>query len=164
MEILQSQYIEDIAIIMPKLSALVALLLFVPAFSIGVLMSLFIAPGLVGNSVFTAVKIWGIAFPLFWVMKTNSKALHLPKFRWVEVKVGLALGMIMFAAIAIAYISVGQQVIDLPEIRAKASEVGITKPYLYLVGCIYWSFINSLVEELTLARICCLSAQRAGFS
>lgn len=112
-------------------------------------MSLFIAPGLVGNSIFTAVKIWGIVFPLLWVMKTNSKALRLPKFRWLEIKVGLGLGIIMFAAISLAYFGIGQQVIDIPDIRAKAAEVGITKPYLYLAGCVYWSFINSLVEELT---------------
>ncbi|MEL6928131.1 MAG: type II CAAX endopeptidase family protein [Cyanobacteria bacterium J06600_6] len=134
---------------MSKISALIALILFVPAFSIGVAMSLFIAPGLVGNSIFTAVKIWGIVFPLLWVMKTNSKALRLPKFRWLEIKVGLGLGIIMFAAISLAYFGIGQQVIDIPDIRAKAAEVGITKPYLYLAGCVYWSFINSLVEELT---------------
>ena len=92
---------------MSKISALIALLLFVPAFSIGVAMSLFIAPGLVGNSIFTAVKVWGIAFPLVWVMRTNSKALRLPKFRWLEIKVGLGLGIVMFGAIALAYLSIG---------------------------------------------------------
>jgi uncharacterized protein len=45
-----------------KVNALIALVLFVPAFSVGVAMSLFIAPGVIGNSVFTAVKIWGIVF------------------------------------------------------------------------------------------------------
>ncbi|MFM2312932.1 MAG: hypothetical protein RLZZ04_2208, partial [Cyanobacteriota bacterium] len=66
---------------MSKTSALIALILFVPAFSIGVAMSLFIAPGIIGNSVFTAVKIWGIGFPLLWVIKTDSTALRLPKFK-----------------------------------------------------------------------------------
>ena len=131
---------------MSKISALVALILFVPAFSIGVAMSLFVAPGFVGNSVFTAVKIWSIAFPLVWVMKTNSKALRLPKISWLEVRAGL--GVLMFGAIALAYLSVGRA-IDLSEVRNKAAEVGITQPYLYLAGCVYWSFINSLVEELT---------------
>ncbi|MEL6501633.1 MAG: type II CAAX endopeptidase family protein [Cyanobacteria bacterium J06623_1] len=134
---------------MSKTSALISLILFVPAFSIGVAMSLFIAPGLVGNAVFTAVKVWGIAFPLLWVMKTNSKALRLPKFDWREVKVGLSLGVVMFGIIMLAYYLVGQQLIDLDDIRAKARDVGITSPILYLAGCVYWSFFNSLVEELT---------------
>lgn len=129
-------------------SALIALILFVPAFSIGVAMSLFIAPGVIGNSVFTAVKIWAIAFPLFWVIKTNT-ALRLPKFSWLEIKVGLGLGIIMFGVIVLAYLLIGQQVIDLAEIRDKAATVGITNRYVYLAGCVYWSFINSLVEELT---------------
>ena len=148
MKILKFQSIGD-RYSMSKLPAFIALILFVPAFSIGVAMSLFIAPGLVGNSIFTAVKIWGIAFPLLWVMITNSQVLRSPKFKRTEVKLGLGLGIVMFVAILLAYYSIGQQVIDLPEIRAKAAEVGITQPYLYLAGCVYWSFINSLVEELT---------------
>lgn len=134
---------------MSKTSALIALILFVPAFSIGVAMSLFIAPGIVGNSVFTAVKIWGIGFPLLWVMKTDSTALRLPKLKGSEIKLGLGLGIIMFGAIMLTYWLVGQQVINLTDIRAKATEVGITNPGVYLAGCVYWSFINSLVEELT---------------
>lgn len=134
---------------MSKTSALIALILFVPAFSIGVAMSLFIAPGIIGNSVFTAAKIWGIGFPLIWVMKTDSSALRLPKFKGVEIKLGLGLGIIMFGAIMLAYWLVGQQAINLADLRAKATEVGITNPGVYLAGCVYWSFINSLVEELT---------------
>ena len=134
---------------MSKISALIALILFVPAFSIGVAMSLFIAPGVLGNSVFTAVKIWGIAFPLLWVIKTKSAAFRLPKFKWSEIRVGFGLGIIMFGAIVLAYYLVGQQIIDLSEIRDKAATVGITNRYVYLAGCVYWSFINSLVEELT---------------
>ena len=134
---------------MSKVPALISLILFVPAFSIGVAMSLFIAPGAVGNSVFTLVKVWGIIFPLFWVIKTKSVALRLPKFSWLETKVGLGLGLVMFGAILLAYYTIGQQLIDLEEIRNKATEVGITNPYIYLAGCAYWSFINSLVEELT---------------
>ncbi|MEM6611347.1 MAG: type II CAAX endopeptidase family protein [Cyanobacteria bacterium P01_C01_bin.72] len=134
---------------MSRTSALISLVLFVPGFSLGVAMSLFIAPGLVGNSFFTAVKIWGIVFPLLWVMKTSSTRLRLPKFKWQEVKVGLGLGIVMFGVILVAYFLLGQQLIDLEDIRAKAKDVGITSPALYLAGCIYWSFINSLIEELT---------------
>jgi uncharacterized protein len=53
------------------------------------------------------------------------------------------------SAIALSYLVIGQQVIDLAEIRGKAQEVGIVNPYFYLAGCFYWSFINSLVEECT---------------
>jgi len=132
-----------------RVKALIALALFVPAFSVGVAMSLFISPGVIGNSVFTAVKIWGIVFPLLWVIKIDATALSLPKFKRQEIKLGLGLGVIMFSVIMLAYLFVGQQAINLVDIRAKATEVGITNPGVYLAGCVYWSFINSLVEELT---------------
>ena len=134
---------------MSRKSAAIALSLFVPVFSIGVIMSLFIAPGIIGNSIFTAMKVWGVIFPLAWTVKYNSQALRLPKFTWREVRVGFGLGILMFGAIIFAYFLVGQQIIDLAAIRAKATEVGITSPRLYLAGCVYWSFINSLIEECT---------------
>lgn len=134
---------------MSRKSAAIALLLFVPAFSIGVTMSLFIAPGIIGNSVFTATKIWAVVFPLAWIVKYNSQALRLPKFIWREVGVGLGWGILMFSVILSAYFLVGQQIIDLTAIRTKATEVGIINPLLYLAGCVYWSFINSLIEECT---------------
>ena len=132
---------------MSKSSAAIALLFFVPAFSIGVVMSLFIAPGIIGNSIFTATKVWAVIFPLGWTAKYNSQALRLPKFTLREVGVGFGLGVLMFAVIISAYFF--RQQIDLTAIRAKATEVGITSPSLYLAGCVYWSFINSLVEECT---------------
>jgi hypothetical protein len=33
------------------------------------------------------------------------------------------------------------------DIRAKAQQVGISSPIIYLVGAMYWTFINSLFEE-----------------
>jgi membrane protease YdiL (CAAX protease family) len=134
---------------MTKVSALVALLLFVPAFSIGVVMSLFVTPGIIGNSIFTAMKVWGVIFPLAWAIEYNSQGLRLPKFNWQEVKVGLGWGILMFGVIISAYLLIGRQIIDLSAIRAQAKEVGITSPRLYLAGCVYWCFINSLIEECT---------------
>ena len=134
---------------MSRKSAALALLLFVPAFSIGVVMSLFVAPGIIGNSIFTAMKVWAVVFPLAWTVKYNSKALRLPKFSLQEIRVGLVWGILMFGSIISAYFSIAQQLIDPTAIRAKATEVGITSHSLYLVGCVYWSFINSLVEECT---------------
>ncbi len=134
---------------MSQIAAIVALLLFVPAFSIGVIMALFIAPGAIGNAVFTAIKVWVVIFPWWWTWKTRPSALRLPEFDWQEIKVGLGLGGLMFAAIALAYYLVGREAIDIAALKAKALEVGIVSPYLYLAGCFYWSFVNSLIEECT---------------
>lgn len=132
---------------MRQVYAVVALILFAPAFSVGVIASLYVAPGTVGNTVFTIMKVWAVIFPLLWTVRINHQQLRLPKFKRQEIKVGLGLGIIMFAVIGLAYFGVGQQVIDVASIKLKAAEVGIVNPSWYLAGCFYWSFVNSLIEE-----------------
>jgi uncharacterized protein len=129
------------------MSAAIALLLFVPASSIGVIMALFIAPGAIGNGVFTLVKIWIVVLPLFWTWKTNPAALRLPQFKRERVLMGIAWGLLMFVTIIAAYWLVGKEWIDLAAIRSKSEEVGITNLNVYLAGFFYWSFINSFIEE-----------------
>jgi hypothetical protein len=53
----------------------------------------------------------------------------------------------MFGIILGAYWFFGQHWIDATDIRAKAQQVGISSPIIYLVGAMYWTFINSLFEE-----------------
>ena len=127
--------------------ALIALFLFVPASSIGVTMSLFIAPGALGNSIFTFAKIWIVILPLFWTWKFNRHALKLPKFKKSEIIVGTLLGIAMFATILVAYWLWGKPDIEIIAIRSKAAAVGITSFQIYLAGFLYWSLINSGIEE-----------------
>ena len=53
----------------------------------------------------------------------------------------------MFGIILGAYWFFGQHWVDATDIRAKAQQVGISSPIIYLVGAMYWTFINSLFEE-----------------
>jgi uncharacterized protein len=128
-------------------SAVIALLLFVPASSIGVTMALFIAPGAIGNAIFTLVKIWIVLLPLLWTWKTNPTALRLPQFKKQQVLMGVAWGLLMFVTIIAVYWSIGRNSIDLAAIRSKAQEVGIINFNVYLAGFFYWSLINSFIEE-----------------
>ncbi|WP_036479363.1 CPBP family intramembrane glutamic endopeptidase, partial [Myxosarcina sp. GI1] len=127
--------------------AAIALLLFVPVFSIGVTMSLLIAPGIVGNSVFTVAKVWAVVFPLWWTWNHNRHSLGLPRFDRQKTLIGLAWGLLMFGVIICAYLLLGKQWIELTDIRNKATVVGITSLSIYLAGCFYWCFINSFIEE-----------------
>ena len=110
-------------------------------------MALFIAPGLIGNGIFTLVKIWIVIFPLFWTWKNNPRKLQLPKFQTRQIVAGFCLGILMFISIYITYLLLGKSWINLVDIRTKAQEVGITSTNIYLAGFLYWSFINSLIEE-----------------
>lgn len=127
--------------------ALISLFLFVPASSIGVTMSLFIAPGVLGNGIFTLAKIWIVILPLFWTWKFNRHALKLPKLKTNEIMIGTLLGIAMFTIILTAYYLWGKPVIEITAIRSKAAAVGITSLKVYLAGLLYWSLINSAIEE-----------------
>lgn len=127
--------------------AAIALLLFVPAFSIGVTMSLLIAPGIVGNSIFTVIKVWVVVFPLWWTWQYKTNSLRLPEFDRQKIIVGIGWGLLMSGVIILAYWLFGKQWIDLRDLRQKANDVGITNLSIYLAGSFYWCFVNSFIEE-----------------
>lgn len=124
-----------------------ALWLVVPASSIGVTMATIIAPGVLGQTIFAVVKVWIVLIPLLWVIRVEKKHLRLPSITHRQINSGVILGLVMFAAIAVSYLLVGQSLIDVSAIRAQATSVGIVNVGIYLAGCAYWSFINSFLEE-----------------
>ncbi|MDJ0706812.1 MAG: type II CAAX endopeptidase family protein [Leptolyngbyaceae cyanobacterium MO_188.B28] len=128
--------------------AVLALILLVPAPSIGVMMSVFIAPGGIGQTVFTAIKIWLIAFPIIWTWRVErGQIIPFSWFRRQGIQAGVLLGLLMFGVIVGAYWLLGQSWIEAEATRAKAQEVGITGPWIFLAGAAYWTFINALIEE-----------------
>ena len=124
-----------------------ALLLLVPAASIGVTMATYISPGIIGQALFTLTKIWLVAFPLFWRFTIEKKAIKLPKITIKQINLGLFLGLIMSVVIIAAYWLIGQRYLNITEIRTQAIAVGITKVSIYFLAVMYWSFVNSLIEE-----------------
>lgn len=127
-------------------NALTALLLLVSAACLGRIMALY-APSLLGRIVFSLCQVGLLALPLvcfFWVDR-GKLSISLPKRR--ELLAGGVLGLLMFAIILGAYWLFGQHWIDTTDVRAKAQQVGISSPIIYLVGAMYWTFINSLFEE-----------------
>ena len=124
-----------------------ALLLFVPAASIGVTMATYISPGIIGQAFFTLTKIWLVAFPLIWRLTIEKKAIKIPKINIKQINLGLILGLIMSVMIIAAYWFIGQRSLNITEIRTQATAVGIIKVNIYFLAVMYWSFINSLIEE-----------------
>lgn len=124
-----------------------ALFLLVPAASIGVVMATYIAPGIIGQAFFTLTKIWLVALPIYWRFIFEKKAIKLPKINLKQVNFGLILGLIMSAIIIAAYWFIGLKYLNITEIRTQATTVGITKVSIYFLAVMYWSFINSLIEE-----------------
>ena len=127
--------------------ARLALMLTVPASTLGVFISTVIAPGSVGQGIFTLLKVWLVLLPLVWATRIDGDRLRLPRLTRQDILAGLGLGLIMFAAITGAYGLFGPQWIDFNDIRAKAAQVGLTSPVVFLVGAAYWTFINAFIEE-----------------
>jgi hypothetical protein len=105
------------------------------------------APGLLGQIAFSLCQVGLLAMPLAWFFWVDRGKLHvsLPKQR--ELLAGIVLGLLMFGIILGAYWLFGQHWIDTMDVRAKAQQVGISSPNIYLVGALYWTFVNSLLEE-----------------
>jgi uncharacterized protein len=127
--------------------ALQALCLFVPAASIGVVMATYISPGIIGQGIFTLIKAWLIVFPIFWRLKVEKKSIKFPKINLKQINFGLILGLIMSVAILTTYWLIGQKFLNIVEVKEQAIAVGINNVKIYLLGVMYWSFVNSFIEE-----------------
>ncbi|VEP18361.1 CAAX protease family protein (fragment) [Hyella patelloides LEGE 07179] len=53
----------------------------------------------------------------------------------------------MSVVIILSYWFIGQKFLNITEVRNQATAAGITKASIYFLGVIYWSFINSFIEE-----------------
>jgi membrane protease YdiL (CAAX protease family) len=124
-----------------------ALLLLVPAASIGVAMATYVSPGIIGQACFTLTKIWLVILPIYWRFIWEKKVIKIPKITFKQINLGLILGLIMSAIIIAAYWFIGLKYLNITEIRTQATAVGITKVSIYFLAVMYWSFINSLIEE-----------------
>lgn len=124
-----------------------ALLLFIPAASLGVAMATYISPGIVGQAFYTLTKIWLVILPIFWRLKIENKVIKLPNITIKKISLGLILGSIMSVVIIVAYWFIGLKYLNITEIRDRATTVGIDRVNIYFLAVIYWSFVNSFVEE-----------------
>ncbi len=130
-----------------RMNAVLVLLLTVPVSTIGVLISTVIAPGSLGQGIFSLMKLWLVAVPIYWTLTVDRQKLRLAKPTLQQIGWGIGLGLVMFGFILGAYGLFGEQWIDLEDIRTKATEVGIVSPLVLLGGALYWCLINSFIEE-----------------
>ncbi len=130
-----------------KRNAILALLLLVPAPSIGIYIAAYGSPGTpFAKGFFFACKLWLIALPLLWHILIDKQQITIPRPSRKGMAVAAATGTGIFLAIGAAYLLVGHW-IDTTLVSEKAKEVGLSSPMLYLLGAVYWCTINSLLEE-----------------
>lgn len=131
-------------------SALLALLLLVPAPSLGVFFAMVFEPTRgtrLGQGIYFFSKIWILALPIVWLKLVDRQPLGLSPVRRGGTLVGMLLGMIIGAAIIAGYLLFGSKLIDAQEMRAAAERNGVGTIGAYLGLVLYLTLVNSLLEE-----------------
>ena len=126
---------------------MLALCLFVPAPSVGVLLALHMGQGTLGAILWAVAKFWLFGGPLLWLLLVEREKLSLSPVRQGGLGVGLLLGLGMAAVIWAAYLLFARDNIDVSNFHSKLAAVGLTSAGMYLAVSGYWTFVNSLLEE-----------------
>ena len=128
-------------------SAVTALLLLVPAPTLGVVAALHAAPGPAGRLAFVAAKLWLLLFPAVWhlVVDRGRPSWSPPKRGGIGA--GAATGAVMAAAVLVAFSAVVRGQVDPALVRQAAAGMGLAGPAAFVAGAAVWTLGNSLVEE-----------------
>ena len=130
-----------------KRHALLALLLLVPAPSLGVWTVLYGLPGSsISQAFFGVCKVWLVGLPLVWHLLVDQQRITIPRPTGKGMGIGIATGVAIFLAIGAGYFLFGQW-IDPARVSANAQEAGLNSIGKYIVLAVYWCTINSLAEE-----------------
>jgi uncharacterized protein len=126
--------------------SILALLLIVPITSIGALFSTVIAPGTIGQGIAICCGIWLVIFPLWWQIVVERQQLRwsLSLDGWL---VGSILGLLMFSAILASYWFAGRYWLNIPDIRARVSQMDMNIPLMVFGFGTFQTLVNSLIEE-----------------
>jgi hypothetical protein len=127
--------------------AIVALLLLLPAPSLGTWMALVAAPGPVGSAVFAVSKAWLLLLPLAWLVAVDRRRPSFPRPSARGMPAAIVGGALIGVAIVAGWWFVGRHWIDAGAARETAERAGLGTPERYLLGALYWCTINSLLEE-----------------
>jgi membrane protease YdiL (CAAX protease family) len=123
-----------------------ALILLVPATSIGAFVGLVHPKGHVGQILYAACKVWIALFPLVWFVWVEKGRVRFSKPKR-GLALGAALGAVVAAAIFGAYFGFAGGWIDAAEVRALATDKGLAEKALFIPMAFYWVLANSLLEE-----------------
>jgi uncharacterized protein len=136
---------------MPRLpsrrSAVLALLLLVPAPSIGTIMAMWILPGPIGQTIYGICKVWLLGLPLFWTVAIDRSKLGWSPPTEGGLGMGAALGIAIGGLILSGYAIAGKRLIDAAHVQHAAQQNGIGSQGIFLAFAGYLALINSLLEE-----------------
>lgn len=133
-----------------KRLAILALLLLVPAPSLGVALSMMIdgtQGTTLGKAAYFLSKVWILALPIVWTLWVDRQRLSLSPARKGGFGVASGLGLVIAVSIAGGFWLFGDRIIDATVVRNAAIANGIGSLPIYLAFVAYLTFVNSLLEE-----------------
>lgn len=136
-----------------KRSAGLALLLLVPAASIGPLAAMLLEAtrgSPVGQAIYVLCKAWIAVLPVLWLVLVDKGRLSWSPPRRGGFAVAAGLGVLISAVIVLAYWLLGDRLIDeraAEEMRTVVAEIGLESKAKYLGLTVYICLFNSLMEE-----------------
>ncbi len=143
-----------------KPKAALALLLLVPAPSLGAAAAMIWWPGTaLGTTIFSVSKLWLFGLPLVWHLLVNHQPLSFsPPRRGGFAMAALTGGLIALVIIA-AYLRWGATLVDRPILLQKLTAIGLASPWLYCGAALYWILVNSVLEEYVWRWFCVRQAE-----
>ena len=126
--------------------ALIALLLVGLAPTVSIFISFGTDGGIISQIAYVLSKLWLVVIPLIWYLKIDKGELSLSKPKQGGYAVAVGLGSGMSALILLTWFMVGDK-IDGSLLRDAVEPVGLLDVRLYIGGVIYWTVLNSLLEE-----------------
>lgn len=130
-----------------KNRSLLALLLvgFVP--SISVIFGIkIIDDELTSQIFFLSCKLWIFLIPTIWYLRVDGDTISKKLPSKDGLKMGLATGLVMSIIILITWL-IFESTIEIDQMTATLQSNGLSNINLYILGMIYWIFLNSLLEE-----------------
>ena len=126
--------------------ALIALLLVGLAPTVSIFISFGTDGGIISQIAYVLSKLWLVVVPLIWYLKIDKGQLSLSKPKQGGYSVAVGLGSGMSALILLTWFMLGDK-IDGSLLRDAVEPVGLLDVRLYIGGVIYWTVLNSLLEE-----------------
>ena len=127
---------------------LLALLLLIPAPSIGTAAAMMIWPDKpIGQIIFFVSKVWILALPLVWHLKVNREKPSLSRPRRGGFLVSTLLGIGISIFVVISYNLAIGRLIDPEPLKETMATVGMDDVRVYLGLSAYWILVNAVLEE-----------------
>lgn len=141
--------------------AWLALLLLVPAPSLGALFGMILFPDTVlGRVLFGVSKVWLIAVPVLWLRFVEKRPFSLSPAKQGGFIAGVVSGLLISGAIIGLYLLAGDQVVDRTYFSDKLRAIGLGSWPMYLGGTAYWVLVNSVLEEYVWRWFCVRQCER----